>query len=142
GCTDTAFVEAHTEGAGPALARAREDGAAAAVATACGIDVGDVEAFFALFAETEQVVTLYSQGVNQSSSGTDKVNAILNCHLLCGRIGRPGMGPFSLTGQPNAMGGREVGGMANQLAAHMELGDTAATARVGRFWGAPGVAAQ
>ena len=64
-------------------------------------------------------MTLYSQGVNQSSSGTDKVNAIINCHLATGRIGRPGMGPFSLTGQPNAMGGREVGGLANQLAAHM-----------------------
>ena len=68
---------------------------------------------------TERVVTLYSQGVNQSVSGTDKVNAILNCHLATGRIGRAGMGPFSLTGQPNAMGGREVGGLANQLAAHM-----------------------
>ena len=63
----------------------------------------------------------YSQGVNQSAQGIDKVNAIINCHLLTGRIGRPGMGPFSLTGQPNAMGGREVGGLANTLAAHMEL---------------------
>ena len=62
-----------------------------------------------------------SQGVNQSASGTDKVNAIINCHLATGRIGRPGMGPFSVTGQPNAMGGREVGGLANQLAAHMQL---------------------
>ncbi|MCB7358087.1 molybdopterin-dependent oxidoreductase, partial [Enterocloster bolteae] len=68
---------------------------------------------------TERVVTLYSQGINQSASGTDKVNAIINCHLLPGRIGREGMGPFSLTGQPNAMGGREGGGLANQLAAHM-----------------------
>jgi len=53
-------------------------------------------------------MSLYSQGINQSSSGTDKVNAIINCHLATGRIGKPGMGPFSLTGQPNAMGGREV----------------------------------
>ena len=72
---------------------------------------------------TERVVTLYSQGVNQSSAGTDKVNAIINCHLATGRIGRAGMGPFSLTGQPNAMGGREVGGLANQLAAHMSFDD-------------------
>ena len=57
--------------------------------------------------------------MNQSAQGTDKVNAIINCHLATGRIGKPGMGPFSLTGQPNAMGGREVGGLANQLAAHM-----------------------
>ena len=59
--------------------------------------------------------------MNQSSAGTDKVNSIINCHLLTGRIGRPGMGPFSITGQPNAMGGREVGGLANMLAAHMDL---------------------
>ena len=70
-------------------------------------------------------MTVYSQGVNQSISGTDKVNAIINCHLATGRIGRPGMGPFSVTGQPNAMGGREVGGLANMLAAHMELSDPA-----------------
>ena len=80
-------------------------------------------------------MTAYSQGINQSSSGTDKVNAIINCHLLTGRIGRPGMGPFSITGQPNAMGGREVGGLANQLAAHMDFeGDN--VDRVRRFWNA------
>ncbi len=70
---------------------------------------------------TTRRVTVYSQGVNQSSAGTDKVNAIINTHLLTGRIGKPGCGPFSVTGQPNAMGGREVGGLANMLAAHMEL---------------------
>jgi assimilatory nitrate reductase catalytic subunit len=74
-------------------------------------------------------------GVNQSSSGTDKVNAIINCHLITGRIGRPGMGPFSLTGQPNAMGGREVGGLANMLAAHMDLDRTRPSApRCRTFW--------
>ncbi|MDQ9878483.1 molybdopterin-dependent oxidoreductase, partial [Acinetobacter baumannii] len=81
----------------------------------------------------EKTVTVYSQGVNQSSSGTDKVNAIINCHLMTGRIGRPGMGPFSVTGQPNAMGGREVGGLANMLAAHMDFTPEAID-RVGRFW--------
>ena len=81
--------------------------------------------FYDWFAATERAVTFYSQGANQSSSGTDKVNAIINCHLATGRIGRPGMGPFSLTGQPNAMGGREVGGLANQLAAHMSFDDPA-----------------
>jgi assimilatory nitrate reductase catalytic subunit len=93
-----------------------------------------------MFARTERVVTLYSQGVNQSVTGTDKVNAILNCHLATGRIGRAGMGPFSLTGQPNAMGGREVGGLANQLAAHMAF-TPKDVARVGRFWHSPGMAA-
>ncbi len=78
----------------------------------------------------------YSQGVNQSAQGTDKVDAIINCHLATGRIGRPGMGPFSLTGQPNAMGGREVGGLANQLAAHMNFSPPEID-RVRRFWNAP-----
>ena len=63
-----------------------------------------------MFAATPAVITAFSQGVNQSSAGTDKVNAIINCHLATGRIGKPGAGPFSVTGQPNAMGGREVGG--------------------------------
>jgi assimilatory nitrate reductase catalytic subunit len=85
-------------------------------------------------------VTVYSQGINQFSMGTDKVNSIINCHLYTGRIGRAGMGPFSITGQPNAMGGREVGGLANQLAAHMELDNPEHTDRVRRFWNAPAIA--
>ena len=93
-----------------------------------------------LFVATERALTFYSQGINQSSSGTDKVNAIINCHLATGRIGRPGMGPFSLTGQPNAMGGREVGGLANQLAAHMSFNDSRDVDRVRRFWSAPRMA--
>ena len=93
---------------------------AAATAAATGLDAGRRRALLrAVRAPRERVVTCFSQGVNQSAQGTDKVNAIINCHLATGRIGRPGMGPFSLTGQPNAMGGREVGGLANLLAAHM-----------------------
>jgi assimilatory nitrate reductase catalytic subunit len=84
-------------------------------------------------------VTCFSQGVNQSAQGTDKVSAIINCHLATGRIGRPGMGPLSLTGQPNAMGGREVGGLANQLAAHMSFVPDEVD-RVRRFWRAPRMA--
>ena len=79
--------------------------------------------------------------MNQSTSGTDKVNAILNCHLATGRIGRPGMGPFSVTGQPNAMGGREVGGLANMLACHLDLDDGAHRDAVQAFWGSPAMAA-
>ena len=78
---------------------------------------------------TRRVVTCFSQGVNQSAQGTDKVTAIINCHLATGRIGRAGMGPLSLTGQPNAMGGRETGGMATTLAGHMDF-DEPARARV------------
>jgi len=88
-------------------------------------------------------VSFYSQGINQSATatGTDKCNAIINCHLLTGRIGKPGMGPFSITGQPNAMGGREVGGLANQLAAHMDYSPETVQ-RVGRFWQAPNMASE
>ncbi|CAA7612885.1 nitrate reductase [Magnetospirillum sp. SS-4] len=107
----------------------------------CGVALERVVTFFDWFASTEKVVTLWSQGINQSSSGTDKVDAIINCHLETGRIGRPGMGPLSLTGQPNAMGGREVGGLANMLAAHMGF-DDGSIDRVGRFWGAPNMAAK
>ena len=143
GMTDTAFVNAHTGGAEAALAVAE---AAApdvdAVARACGVDSHRIEEFYRLFGANERVVTAFSQGVNQSSSGTDKVNSIINCHLLTGRIGRPGMGPLSLTGQPNAMGGREVGGMANMLAAHMQLEDPVHRARVQTFWNSPRIASQ
>jgi assimilatory nitrate reductase catalytic subunit len=111
-----------------------------AVAEACDVPIGDLQAFYDWFVTTERTVTVYSQGVNQSSAGTDKVNAIINAHLATGRIGRPGMGPFSVTGQPNAMGGREVGGLANQLAAHMSFDDVADVDRVARFWGASNIA--
>jgi assimilatory nitrate reductase catalytic subunit len=110
------------------------------VAEIADVPSADLAQFYDWFAATERTVTLYSQGTNQSSAGTDKVNAIINCHLATGRIGRPGMGPFSLTGQPNAMGGREVGGLANQLAAHMGFADPADIDRVRRFWRAPRMA--
>ena len=140
GHVDEAYVAAHTEHFDEAVANARTiapDIAATALRTRLPAD--EVARFFQCFAATERVVTLYSQGVNQSAQGTDKVNAIINCHLATGRIGRPGMGPFSLTGQPNAMGGREVGGLANQLAAHMSFtaGDLD---KVARFWEAPNLA--
>ncbi len=111
------------------------------VAAECGVDPEVLEALFEMFAETERVMTVFSQGVNQSSAGTDKVNAIINCHLATGRIGRPGMGPFSVTGQPNAMGGREVGGLANQLAAHMGFNDPADRAALQAFWRSPALVA-
>ncbi|WP_428669223.1 molybdopterin-dependent oxidoreductase [Reyranella sp.] len=128
------FVDRHTIGLEAALAAAQASDPAD-----CDLRAGDVATFFDWFARTERTVTLYSQGVNQSSAGVDKVNALINCHLLTGRIGRPGMGPFSITGQPNAMGGREVGALANTLAAHMDFAP-ADVDRVGRFWRAPRMA--
>jgi len=139
---DYGYVDAHTTGVGEALARAREIAPdVMATAAATGLAPADVARFFALFRKTEKVVTCFSQGVNQSAQGTDKVNAIVNCHLVTGRIGKPGCGPFSLTGQPNAMGGREVGGLSNQLAAHMGFGKDEVD-RVARFWRAPNIAAR
>jgi assimilatory nitrate reductase catalytic subunit len=140
GALDLDYIERHTSGFEDALARARGiAGSVAATALATGLGEADVAEFFRMFAGTPRVVTLYSQGVNQSAQGTDKVNAILNCHLATGRIGKPGASPFSLTGQPNAMGGREVGGLANQLAAHMAFTPPDID-RVRRFWKAPRIA--
>lgn len=132
---DKEFVNQYTEGFSAALNAAQQSAAdPATVAQGCELNQQDVETFFQLFAETENVVTLYSQGVNQSSSGTDNSNSIINCHLATGRIGKVAMGPFSITGQPNAMGGREVGGLSNQLAAHMDLDNETHHDLVSRFW--------
>ncbi|MBI3547285.1 MAG: molybdopterin-dependent oxidoreductase [Gammaproteobacteria bacterium] len=134
------FVNTHTQDLEAALNAARASAPTLdAVANGCGLDKKELTQFYRWFSRNEKTVSAYSQGVNQSSSGTDKVNAIINCHLLTGRIGRPGMGPFSITGQPNAMGGREVGGLANQLAVHMNF-DPANVDRVQRFWDAPNIA--
>jgi assimilatory nitrate reductase catalytic subunit len=138
---DIKFIENHTEDFYTTVAAAAASTPSTErVAALTGLDPAAIDAFYALFTKTARVVTLFSQGVNQSSAGTDKVNAIINCHLATGRIGRPGMGPFSLTGQPNAMGGREVGGLANQLAAHMRFDSPAHVDRVRRFWNAPNMA--
>jgi assimilatory nitrate reductase catalytic subunit len=137
---DGTFVDAHTSGLDDALAAAGEAGSLLDVARACRLDPQQLLRFYELFAKTEKVVTAFTMGVNQSSSGADKVNAIINCHLVTGRIGGPGMGPFSLTGQPNAMGGREVGGLANMLAAHMELEKPSHRAAVQDFWQSPRMA--
>ncbi|HEY8288798.1 MAG TPA: molybdopterin-dependent oxidoreductase [Acetobacteraceae bacterium] len=141
GRIDRGWVERHVAGLTEALDAARRPSHAIDdIAAECGIDPEALETFYDMFGKTERVLTVYSQGVNQSSVGTDKVNAIINCHLATGRIGRPGMGPFSVTGQPNAMGGREVGGLANQLAAHMGFDDPAARDTVREFWQAPRLA--
>ena len=143
GHADAAFVEHNTQGFDETLGLARfYTPSVHSVAEQCGLPAADVEAFYRAFADTARVVTLFSQGINQSSSGTDKGNAIINCHLLTGRIGKPGSGPFSITGQPNAMGGREVGGLSNQLAAHMEIADPAHRELVGRFWQTTTLAAE
>ncbi|TPE53631.1 nitrate reductase [Amaricoccus solimangrovi] len=136
GAVDADYLAAHVAGFDAAL-----DAARATDAAVTGLAAEDLAAFLDLWIGTERVVTVYSQGVNQSAAGTDKVNAIINCHLATGRIGRPGMGPFSVTGQPNAMGGREVGGLSNMLAAHLDLENPTHRFLVGQFWNAPRLAA-
>jgi assimilatory nitrate reductase catalytic subunit len=106
------------------------------VAKACDISPAQLETFYDLFADNPRCVTMFSQGANQSVSGTDKGNAIINVHLATGRIGKPGTGPFSITGQPNAMGGREVGGLASMLAAHMGFSEPERDSAQ-RFWKSP-----
>lgn len=86
-----------------------------------GLSAENINHFYQLFASNDKVVTIFSQGINQSVQGTDQGNAIINCHLASGKIGKAGCGPFSITGQPNAMGGREVGALANTLASHIDF---------------------
>jgi len=105
------------------------------IARTCDLSPADLQRFYDLFAATPRTVTMFSQGINQSIRGTDQVNTIVNVHLATGRIGKPGAAPFSITGQPNAMGGREVGGLASTLAAHRGFGEQD-IADVGRFWAA------
>ncbi|SDJ91363.1 assimilatory nitrate reductase (NADH) alpha subunit apoprotein [Ferrimonas sediminum] len=114
----------------------------ARVARETDLNRDDIVDFYRQFATSPQVVTGFSMGINQSEQGVDQGNAILNCHLVTDRIGRPGMGPFSLTGQPNAMGGREVGGLANTLAAHRELDDEAARQAIAELWCSPQLASR
>jgi len=139
---DYNYIDQHTSNFEATLEQARRiANGVTETARKTGLAESEVALFFDWFRETPRAVTCYSQGVNQSAQGTDKVNAIINCHLATGRIGRPGMGPFSLTGQPNAMGGREVGGLANQLAAHMNFTPEEVD-RVRRFWHAPNIVTQ
>ena len=138
---DSRFIFARTSGLAEALLSAK-DCTLRAVSEATRLEAGEVQAFYDLFASKPKTVTAFSMGVNQSSAGTDKVNAIINCHLLTGRIGKTGAGPFSITGQPNAMGGREVGGMANMLAAHMDMASESHRAAVKSFWNSPAIASK
>lgn len=137
---DADYIENHTQGFTESIRSATqyrytESGwGDKSVPELTGLTEQQLKQFYSLFASNEKVLTIYSQGVNQSTQGCDKVNAIINCHLATGKIGKPGMGPFSVTGQPNAMGGREVGGLANTLAAHFEFGDPQSHQTVSEFW--------
>jgi len=141
GLVDHAYIDAHTEGFAELKAAVR-DYTPAFVADCCGISVVDLVQAAKWFGGARATLSLYCQGLNQSSSGTAKNAALINLHLATAQIGRPGAGPFSLTGQPNAMGGREVGGLANLLSAHRDLANPAHRAEVARLWGVDGVPAK
>lgn len=140
GHADERFIAEHCNGVEGSINAAAEASDTAWVANQCDVAEEQLIAFYELFANTEKVMTVFSMGINQSTSGTDKVNAITNCHLYSGKIGKPGATPFSITGQPNAMGGREVGGLANMLAAHMALEEPEHRELVQDFWGSPHIA--
>ena len=136
GWVDTAYIAAHTRGF-EALKATVRDYTPDLVAQTCGISKDDLLVATRLFATSKATLSLYCQGLNQSTSGTAKNAALINLHLATGQIGKPGAGPFSLTGQPNAMGGREVGGLSNLLSAHRSLDNPAHRAEVAALWGVP-----
>lgn len=137
---DQSFAEANCDGLDAAVEAAKSQVPdLETAAELCDVDISVIRQAYEIFAENKKVITLFSQGINQSTSGVDKGNAIINCHLATGKIGKPGSAPFSITGQPNAMGGREVGGLANQFAAHMGFTPEDIT-RVESFWKAPNIA--
>jgi len=138
GWTAPAYIAAHTRGFDELKTLVREY-TPDMVARTCGITQDTLREAARLFATSPSTLSLYCQGLNQSSSGTAKNAALINLHLATGQIGRPGAGPFSLTGQPNAMGGREVGGLANLLSAHRDLANPAHRAEVAALWGIPSV---
>ncbi len=134
GWTDNAYIAAHTNGFDLLKTTAR-DYTPDLVAETCGIKKEDLFTAAKLFATSQATLSLYCQGLNQSTSGTAKNAALINLHLATRQIGRPGAGPFSLTGQPNAMGGREVGGLANLMSGHRDMGNAAHRAEVATLWG-------
>ena len=141
GWVDAPYIATHTSGFDALKGRVR-DFNPKEVATRCGIKEADLVQAASWFAGLDTagaprrpVLSLYCQGLNQSHAGTAKNAALINLHLATGQIGKPGAGPFSLTGQPNAMGGREVGGLANLLGAHRDLANPQHRADVARLWG-------
>ena len=138
GWTDNAYIALHTTGF-DSLKTTVRDYTPDLVAETCGIKKEDLFAAAKLFATSAATLSLYCQGLNQSTSGTAKNAALINLHLATRQIGKPGAGPFSLTGQPNAMGGREVGGLANLMSAHRDMANADHRAEVAALWGVPSV---
>ncbi|MFH4364948.1 nitrate reductase [Vibrio diabolicus] len=141
-CIDSEYINSHTDGF-DALAEEVSDLRydVTNLTSSIGISEEKLTTFFQWFAQSPTAITLFCQGVNQAENGVDKGNAIINAHLATGKIAKSGCGPFSITGQPNAMGGREVGGLANQLAVHRAF-DADSIKQVQAFWDSPEIATQ
>ncbi|MFB1074239.1 nitrate reductase [Vibrio diabolicus] len=139
---DSQYINSHTDGF-DALAEEASDLRydVTNLTSSIGISEEKLTTFFQWFAQSPTAITLFCQGVNQAENGVDKGNAIINAHLASGKIAKSGCGPFSITGQPNAMGGREVGGLANQLAVHRAF-DAESIKQVQAFWDSPEIATQ
>jgi len=138
GRTDEAFLSEHVNGYEEYLRKIKKI-PTKKLLKRCGLEAEQFEAFMKLFYESENVISAWTMGMNQSAQGVDKNLALINIHLLTGKLNRPGNGPFSLTGQPNAMGGREVGGLSTTLAVHLDF-DPESIEKVGAFWGTQNIA--
>ncbi|SMF15750.1 nitrate reductase [Pseudogulbenkiania subflava] len=138
---DRDYIEQHTEGFAKLKDRLREFTPRAA-ADICGISEEDIVTAARWFGRAGAALSFYTMGLNQSAAGTDKNAALIHLHLATGQIGKPGAGPFSLTGQPNAMGGREVGGLSNLLSAHRDLANPEHRAEVAAIWGVDSIPAE
>ena len=136
GWIDQGFIDAHTQGFAELKSLVR-DYTPASVAAMCGIAQDDLLRAAAWIGKAPSFLSLWCMGLNQSTAGSAKNSALINLHLATGQIGRPGTGPFSLTGQPNAMGGRETGSLSNLLPGHREAGDAGHRQEVAAYWGVP-----
>ncbi|MEH6407001.1 MAG: molybdopterin-dependent oxidoreductase, partial [Leeuwenhoekiella sp.] len=134
GLIDNKFIKEHTEN----FQRYKEQIGATTIKQAakiCGLSERDIRKAADMIGLSKGFISMWAMGLNQSVIGTNKNFALLNLSLITGQVGKPGCGPFSLTGQPNAMGGREVGGMANLLAVHKDLENPQHREEVAQFWG-------
>ena len=138
GLIDPDYIERHTTGFDE-LKDIVKPYTPAAVAEVCGVAAADIVQAARWFGQSGAALSLYCQGLNQSVHGTHNNAGVIHLHLATGLIGKPGAGPFSLTGQPNAMGGREVGGLSNLLSAHRDLANPQHRAEVAALWGVPSV---
>ena len=133
---DRTFIEQHTDGFA-ALQTLLVHYTPERVSETCGIPLSLLEAVAQCWAESDRVLSLWSMGLNQSSEGTAKVQSLINLHLLTGQICKPGAGPFSLTGQPNAMGGRETGGLAHILPGYRQVRNAQHRQTLEHLWQLP-----